>query len=57
MVTTVLQGVLSGVSRQLLESDSPKKQFELFRRELVRILCAYLEQSTLPVPANATDPD
>ncbi len=40
---SMLQGMMSGVSRQLLESTSPEKSFEPFRRELVRMVCAYLQ--------------
>lgn len=45
LVTTILQGMMAGVSRKLLESAEPDKQFEVIRRELVRTVTAYLEQS------------
>ena len=45
LVTTILQGMMAGVSRKLLESVEPDKQFQVIRRELVRAVTAYLEQS------------
>lgn len=44
LITTMLQGVLSGVSRQLLESEKPEMVFDLFRRELVHAVRGYLER-------------
>jgi len=43
MVANILQGAMAGVSRKLLESASPEKQFEVFRQELIFFVCAYLE--------------
>ncbi len=43
MVASMLQGTLAGVSRRLLESSSPERQFEGMRKELVFFVCAYLE--------------
>jgi AcrR family transcriptional regulator len=43
LVASMLQGAMAGVSRRLLESDSPVKQFEPFRQELIVFVCAYLE--------------
>ena len=42
LVASVLQGTMAGVSRRLLESAAPEKQFDTFRRELIILACAYL---------------
>jgi AcrR family transcriptional regulator len=43
LVASMLQGAMVGVSRRLLESGSPEKQFETLRQELIFFVCAYLE--------------
>jgi hypothetical protein len=43
LVATMLQSSMAGVSRRLLESESPEKQFDAFRQELIFFACAYLE--------------
>lgn len=43
LVATMLQGAMAGVSRRLLESTAPEKQFDAMRQELVFFACAYLE--------------
>jgi AcrR family transcriptional regulator len=42
LVASMLQGVMSGVSRRLLESTAPEKQFDTLRKELIFLACAYL---------------
>ena len=42
LVASMLQGAMAGVSRRLLESDAPEKQFAALRDELVLLACAYL---------------
>jgi AcrR family transcriptional regulator len=42
LVASVLQGTMAGVSRRLLESAAPEKQFDTFRRELIILACAYV---------------
>ncbi len=42
LVASMLQGAMAGVSRRLLESDAPEKQFAALREELVLLACAYL---------------
>jgi AcrR family transcriptional regulator len=42
LVASMLQGVMSGVSRRLLESTAPEKQFDTLRKELIFLSCAYL---------------
>ena len=43
LVASLLQGAMAGVSRRLLESDAPEKEFDLLREELVFFVCGYLE--------------
>ena len=42
LVASMLHGVMVGVSRRLLESAAPEKQFEIVRRETIFLACAYL---------------
>jgi AcrR family transcriptional regulator len=42
LVASMLQGTMAGVSRRLLESRSPEKEVESFRRELIVLASAYL---------------
>ena len=42
LVASMLQAAMAGVSRRLLESPAPEKQFEALRQELVFLACAYL---------------
>ncbi len=42
LVASMLQGVMGGVSRRLLESTAPEKQFDTLRQELIFLACAYL---------------
>lgn len=43
LVASMLQGAMAGVSRVLLESDEPEKQFQPLRDELIFLACAYLQ--------------
>jgi AcrR family transcriptional regulator len=43
LVASMLQGAMAGVSRRLLESEVPEKEFEALRQELVFFVCAYVE--------------
>jgi AcrR family transcriptional regulator len=43
LVASMLQGVMFGVSRRLLESSAPESQFDALRRELIFLACAYLK--------------
>jgi len=43
LVATMLQAAMTGVSRRLLESPTPEKQFETLRRELIFFASAYLD--------------
>ena len=42
LMATVLQSVIAGVKRQLLESDMPEAQFEVMQRELVLVVRSYV---------------
>ena len=48
LVASMLQGAMAGVSRRLLESDAPEKQFAALRDELVLLACAYLAACSVP---------
>jgi AcrR family transcriptional regulator len=43
LVASMMQSAMAGVSRRLLESAAPEKQFEALRQELIFFVCAYLE--------------
>jgi AcrR family transcriptional regulator len=43
LVASMLQSAMAGVSRRLLESVAPEKQFEALRQELIFFVCVYLE--------------
>ena len=49
LVATMLQGAMAGVSRRLLESTAPEKQFDSMRQELIFFACAYLEACSAQV--------
>jgi len=46
IVAAVLQGVMSGVSRRLLESAAPEKQFDTLLQELIVVARSYLKACT-----------
>src|SRR5271156_3802675 len=43
LVASMLQGAMAGVSRRLLESRAPEKEFDTLRQELIFLVIAYLE--------------
>jgi hypothetical protein len=43
LVASVLQGIMAGVSRRVLESHAPEEEFGSLRQELIFCACAYLE--------------
>lgn len=51
LAATMLTGVMVGVSRRLLESSAPEKNFEVIKQELIFLACAYLEASSSRQPA------
>src|ERR1700722_16020588 len=42
LVASMLQGVMVGVSRRLLEWPAPEEEFDVLRREVILRACAYL---------------
>jgi AcrR family transcriptional regulator len=52
LVASVLQGTMTGVSRRMLESAAPEKQFEPLRRELIILACAYVSACSAPASLN-----
>jgi AcrR family transcriptional regulator len=42
LVASMVQGAMFGISRRLLESDHPERQFDGLRRELIFFACSYL---------------
>jgi AcrR family transcriptional regulator len=46
VVASMLQGPMFGISRRMLESGSPERQFEILRHELIVLACAYLNASS-----------
>ena len=47
LVASVLQGAMAGVSRRLLESEEPERQFEAMRAELVVLARSYVGARTI----------
>jgi AcrR family transcriptional regulator len=43
LVASMLQGAMAGVSRRILESGAPEKQFDILHRELIVMVSAYLD--------------
>jgi AcrR family transcriptional regulator len=48
LVATLLQSVMTGVSRRLLESPAPEKHVEPLRHELIVLATVYLEAAAKP---------
>ena len=43
LIAAMLQGVMGGVSRRLLESAAPEKQFDVLQKEMIFLARAYLQ--------------
>ena len=50
IVVSMLQGMMVGVSRRILESGAPVKQLEALHRELIFVACAYLDACSARIP-------
>jgi AcrR family transcriptional regulator len=50
LVASMLLDAMTGVSRKLLESDAPEKQFAPVREELIFLSCAYLHACSTRIP-------
>jgi hypothetical protein len=46
LVASMLQGAMAGISRRLLESDAPEKEFDSLLRELIFFVSGYLAASS-----------
>lgn len=47
LITSMILAAMAGVSRRLLESPSPRQQYEPLRQELLLMLRAYLDMCTM----------
>ena len=45
IVASVLQGIMTGISRRILESESPEREFKVLRGELLAAGTAYIKAS------------
>jgi AhpD family alkylhydroperoxidase len=52
LVASMLQGMMVGVSRRMLESCSAEKQLDTLGRELIFAACAYLDACSSCVPVH-----
>jgi hypothetical protein len=43
LAASMLQAAMVGVSRRMLESRDPEKEFDTLHRELIFVACAYLD--------------
>jgi AcrR family transcriptional regulator len=55
LVASVLQGMMVGVSRRMLESGAAEKQLGTLGRELIFAACAYLDACCSRVPFHSAD--
>ena len=53
LVASMIQGMMVGVSRRILESGAPEKQLEALRGELIFVACAYLDACSARVAVTA----
>ena len=56
LVASMLQGTMAGVSRRILESGAAEKQFDILRRELIILACAYVEACSGGTASNGAIP-
>ena len=55
LVASMLQGMMVGVSRRILESGAAEKQFDTLGRELIFAACAYLDACSARLPVHHPD--
>lgn len=53
LVASMIQGMMVGVSRRILESGAPERQLEALRSELIFVACAYLDACSARVAVRA----
>jgi AcrR family transcriptional regulator len=56
VLAELLQGVLAGTSRRLIESPAPHKLLDSYRAELIRLASSYLAASAISKPAQPARP-
>jgi AcrR family transcriptional regulator len=49
LIASALQGAMFGISRRMIESNSPEKQLNSLRWELIVLACAYLNACSVPL--------
>jgi AcrR family transcriptional regulator len=47
LIASMLQGAMAGVSRRILESGAPEKEYDSLRGELIFLACAYLDACSM----------
>jgi AcrR family transcriptional regulator len=55
LVASMLQGVMVGISRRLLESAAPEKQYNALRQEMIFLACAYLNACSKRLQVHGLD--
>jgi hypothetical protein len=55
LVASMLQGAMVGVSRRMLESGAAERQFDILRRELIFVACAYVDACSARVSVQDAD--
>jgi hypothetical protein len=56
LVASVLQGMMFGVSRRMLESTAPDREIDTLRRELIAAAAAYLDACAAPSQSRSEIP-
>ena len=54
LAASLIQGMMAGVSRRILEGDAPQKLLEMMRGELVLAACTYIDACTAALPTHKT---
>jgi hypothetical protein len=55
LVASMLQGIIVGISRRMLESGVAEKQLDALRRELIFMACAYVDACSARFPVQGLD--
>ncbi len=56
LVASMIQGVMNGVSRRLLESPAPEQHLPALKRELIFLASTYLHACSHPAPPHTITP-
>ena len=54
LVASMLQGAMAGVSRRILESGAPEKEYDSVRGELIFLACAYVDACSVRAVRDAS---